>query len=315
MISGLRLCWMCDEGRIADTREHKFKRSVVVRAAKDGRPSFLNSTGLQVIQGPKSDLVKFGKVLCETCNTARSRPYDLAFEQFAAWAAHQGLTILSRTELDFVQIYGADYEQQVLSLLRYMAKHLGCRIADDDYPVPTPLRKTFSNTNLHPFSVSFAVDTTWANVPGAENILENHALLAVFDQQTGQIRESYISGFSVGYMTIIYRYNYANPFHWEGDVIESPRALVRLGTYEPPKRRVFRIGTEEFEIPMLSIEQHKKILSLYEWPSAQMTPVENINARINIIHAIMSAIYPNITKEYLENNLDIPLSDAILTCY
>jgi hypothetical protein len=203
----------------------------------------------------------------------------------------------------------------VLNLLRYMAKHLGCRIADDNYPVPILLREIFENSNLHPFSVSFAVDPRWVNISSAEDILDNHALLAVFDRRTGQMQESYISGFSIGYIAVVYRFNYVIPFPWEGDIIESSRQLVKLGIYEPPRSDIVRIGSEEFELPILSVEQLTRIWSLHRWPSESMTLVENIRARVDIIHAILSLRYPNTTKGYLEENLDVPLSNRILSCY
>lgn len=75
-----KLCWICSGP--AETREHKFKKTDVDRAGGGWtlgeRPHFFGANGLSVIRGPDSKLVKFVKVLCQNCNSARTQPYDNA---------------------------------------------------------------------------------------------------------------------------------------------------------------------------------------------------------------------------------------------
>jgi len=81
------LCWWC-EGAPADSREHKLKRTDLVRqfgpgpyneliSARDGRS--------RNIQGPNSVLAKFKATMCAKCNNQRSQPLDLAYDQFTGY--------------------------------------------------------------------------------------------------------------------------------------------------------------------------------------------------------------------------------------
>jgi hypothetical protein len=301
---------MCNE--VADTREHKFKRSDVARVADrsaPGRAVFLGENGFQTIQGPRSVLVKFGKVLCQNCNTTRSQPYDHAYERFSNWIANDGVNLLNRVEIDFRAIYQEFYQEQVLFLLRYLAKHLGCRIADEGYPVPNLLKATFINTDLTPFDVSFAVNSTWAKVPGAEDILENYPLVALRDSNSGQILGHYISGFSIGYLTIIYRYDFPIYLPWEEERIGGARQFVRLGRYERGDDTVFRIGSHDYKIPVLSEQQKRHIFE--HRPHEKMSDRERLEAWLTVVYLILLPSYPELSKQILRESLTIPLCQDI----
>jgi hypothetical protein len=77
-------CWWC--GAPADSREHKMKRSDIVR--EDGKPPYtglrtltrFSAGGRQDFTGPNSPLMKFGTSLCARCNNERSQPFDAAWD-------------------------------------------------------------------------------------------------------------------------------------------------------------------------------------------------------------------------------------------
>src|SRR5689334_9234505 len=82
-------CWWC--GNAADSGEHKYKRTDLVREFGSG-PWRGQSAVAQVVgekqrdlQSPGSARLKFSKVLCGTCNSARSQAFDQAYEQFAEY--------------------------------------------------------------------------------------------------------------------------------------------------------------------------------------------------------------------------------------
>jgi hypothetical protein len=75
-------CWIC--GGLANSREHKFKKSDLIRSsttwAPDDQP-YLVAGGMQRrIPSPNSKIATFGKVLCSDCNSTRTQPFDRAYE-------------------------------------------------------------------------------------------------------------------------------------------------------------------------------------------------------------------------------------------
>jgi hypothetical protein len=145
---GVMKCWIC--GSPADTREHKFKKSDVMRASArwtpGDQPYFVSDCRIQQIQGPRSKLVTFDKVLCGGCNSAHTQPYDKAYERFSDWVNARGADVMTYDYLDFADIYDVNFQDGVSNLLRYFAKHIGCRVASDGYTVPD-LLPAFLNSN------------------------------------------------------------------------------------------------------------------------------------------------------------------------
>jgi hypothetical protein len=235
MTSEQRTCWIC--GDSANSREHKFKRSDLPQSGKPwtttDQPYFVGEKGLRRIQGPDSALVKFGKVLCQQCNTTRSQPFDRAYERFSAWVNQKGADLLRYEELDFAEIYGANCQPDVLNLLKYFAKHLGCRIASDDYSLPSNLGTSLLvGEDLAPFEVSLARNPELAGAPiRGHGVLHNFPLIGMASPTTGAVHEPYISGMVVGYLDVIYRYNYRQRFAWEGDAVIPSNPRVRFGKF------------------------------------------------------------------------------------
>lgn len=134
-------CWWC--GSPADSREHKLKKSDLVREFGrpfSERPLRVREGREETIQGPGSDLVKFSATLCAPCNNARSQPFDRAYDRFAAYLVERGRHILASRLIDLRAIYGHDWEKESCNLFRYLVKHIGCRLADNDVEVPGSLR-------------------------------------------------------------------------------------------------------------------------------------------------------------------------------
>src|SRR6185437_2381031 len=152
------LCWIC--GDFADTREHKFKRTDLVRSsstwAPDNLPYFVSSDCWRRIQSPNSTIATFGKVLCGNCNSNRTQPFDRAYEHFSEWINQMGEGIMTMPELDFTAIYGNEFKNAVLNLCKYFVKHLGCRLASDGYYIPPDLALSLWADNLGAFKISFA---------------------------------------------------------------------------------------------------------------------------------------------------------------
>lgn len=87
------VCWWCRGS--ADSREHKYKRSDIVREfgkppyASDETPVILKDYGdrrqLHDVRGPNSSLARFATTLCGRCNDTRSQPFDAAYDRFVEY--------------------------------------------------------------------------------------------------------------------------------------------------------------------------------------------------------------------------------------
>ena len=143
MAIALRQCWIC--GAPAQSREHRLKRSDLVRAYGKGPytgpsvPLHVRNGKLTRIQGPGSDTVKYSHSLCQTCNSASTQPFDRAYDTFVSWVqAHESNVLLSRM-INFQDVYGANFETGQRNLFKYFVKSFGCRLFDAGLAVPRDL--------------------------------------------------------------------------------------------------------------------------------------------------------------------------------
>jgi hypothetical protein len=321
-------CWIC--GGLANSREHKFKKSDLIRSsttwAPDDQP-YLVAGGMQRrIPSPNSKISTFGKVLCSDCNSTRTQPFDRAYEAFSRWVNQADSDIMLLSHLDFSAIYGVDFEASVLNLKRYFMKHLGCRLASDRYSIPVGLAPSLWTDNVQPFEMSFARSGLLGELPArGPGVLGNYALFGTYSASKREVRGPYITGTIVGYLDVIIRHEFAARYPWEGDSVDHSCSTVRLGLYEgsasgvhlfdsalpgSDNTREFSIGGSEYRLPILSPEHMQYILSLQR-PEAGMTLDQNIDRRLEITHAILSPFFPEMTIAFLEENLSIPDTDAI----
>lgn len=130
-------CWWC--GAKADSHEHKFKHSDLKRLARDrkeplvwvGEGSVKNVRSIR-----KSANVRFRANLCASCNNAKSQPFDRSYEKFSDFTWRLGRKMRWRRSVNWKDVYGEPWREEVLNLGRYVVKHMGCRLDEDGYSVP-----------------------------------------------------------------------------------------------------------------------------------------------------------------------------------
>jgi hypothetical protein len=287
-------CWIC--GGLANSREHKFKKSDLIRSstawAPDDQPYLIAGGRQRRIPSPNSKIATFGKVLCTDCNSTRTQPFDRAYEAFSRWVNQTNRDIMLHSHLDFSAIYGTDFAASVLNLKKYFIKHLGCRLASDRYSIPEGLAPSLWTDNVQPFEMSFARSGLLGELPArGPGVLGNYALFGTYSASKREVRGPYITGTIVGYLDVIIRHEFAARYTWEGDSVDHNRSTVRLGLYEgtasgvhlfdselpgSDNAREFSIGGSEYRLPILSPEHMQYILSLQR-PEAGMTLDQNID--------------------------------------
>jgi hypothetical protein len=94
---------------------------------------------LRPVQGPGSDELKFERVLCATCNNARSQPFDRAYDTFVTFVANNEGSILQSRRFRFSDVYGSSWRSARENLAKYYVKHVGCRLAQDGIKVEQPI--------------------------------------------------------------------------------------------------------------------------------------------------------------------------------
>jgi hypothetical protein len=142
-------CWWC--GQAADSGEHKYKRTDLVREFGIGPWKGQNAVSHVVSQKPK-DLqspgatgLKFSKILCGTCNSARSQRFDHAYEQFAAYITDEEDRILSETGFRWSDIFGREWKNGRNLVTAYWIKHIGCRLAEGGIEVDPRISEFLDN--------------------------------------------------------------------------------------------------------------------------------------------------------------------------
>lgn len=129
------MCWWC--GAIANSKEHKFKRTDLARMGRESELLWGSDDELvRIRSNRKSKIVKFQRNLCTECNNRRSQPFDYAYDKYADYVWSNLDRLWRRSKLDMRQVFGENWQVDTLDLARYVAKHIACRMASDGYPVP-----------------------------------------------------------------------------------------------------------------------------------------------------------------------------------
>lgn len=126
------LCWWCHNE--ANSGEHKYKKSDLLRefgrGPYEGNEKLVRriSGEMRKIQGPKSVEAKFESNLCQQCNNDVSQPFDIEYDKFVQFIKNNEDDIIDKKQFRFSDIYGQNWQDGRLNLLRYYVKHICCRL-------------------------------------------------------------------------------------------------------------------------------------------------------------------------------------------
>jgi hypothetical protein len=156
-------CWWC--GLPADSREHRYKKSDVVRefgkGPWQGNESLLRITAgsnrHQRIQGPNADGLKFGTSLCQACNNRRSQPFDRAYDTFASYVSQNEAKILRLGFISLRRVFGRAWRADRDNVVRFYVKHIGCRFAEDGVQVPQSFIEYLDGSTRRPRGLSLTL--------------------------------------------------------------------------------------------------------------------------------------------------------------
>lgn len=90
----------------------------------------------------RSHVVKFGKILCQTCNNARSQPFDEAYDAYAQFIQSNAARLTRARSIDWREVYCTDWKVPTRFLGCYAVKQFGCWIAESGFK-PSPVFAAF----------------------------------------------------------------------------------------------------------------------------------------------------------------------------
>ncbi len=163
MVASILNCWLC--GGPADSAEHRFKKSDLIRA--HGKGPYIGPTGvvhvrdglISRIQGPGSSKLKYEPSLCHACNTGRTQPYDYAYDRLMDWVATNEHFVLRTRMINFEEVYGSNHQECQVNLFKYFVKSFGCQLVQARHAVPSDLVALMPLNNFRTASsVSFSVN-------------------------------------------------------------------------------------------------------------------------------------------------------------
>jgi hypothetical protein len=126
-------CWWC--GSAADSGEHKFKRSDLVREFGSGAWSGVDAVshgsggGASLVNSSRADRLKFPKVMCQRCNNVRSQAMDAAYDEFSTYVVTNEDRILREKRFRWDEVFPTDWKSGRDDVARYWIKHICTRLA------------------------------------------------------------------------------------------------------------------------------------------------------------------------------------------
>lgn len=191
----------------------------------------------QLTAWKRGDEVQWTAPMCVECNGRRSQPFDRSYDRLSSWI-HTNIATVGRTKsLDWAVILGSGWRDEAASVSRYLAKQLGCLLAENGQK-PAPEILGFLDGDHRPGSLGFSawIDRpTWTAMHGgASGVPSGHIGLPAAkggrDPKSGAI---------VWVDYVLMREFVCFQAKWStGAILDSvweyPGTRLPLDTYQPP---------------------------------------------------------------------------------
>ena len=154
-------CWICGAEEAA-TREHLAKASdlkALFCKPSQREPLFFSAShrsGMSLrrnlrVGSLKSDTLKFVHRICLTCNSARTQPYDYAWEHCSLELRAAMPRLLARGSFRASWLFPYDTRRAMRSVHLYFTKLFGCLVVEGGIPIDTaPLAEAITSGQPHP---------------------------------------------------------------------------------------------------------------------------------------------------------------------
>jgi hypothetical protein len=170
------ICWICNN-EPATTGEHRSKRSDIIDQLGNNGPFYFHDEQRRnlTLQSANASRLKFSKSLCNSCNSARTQPYDLAWQRLSSVLRGRQPPLKTGDVIRASRVFPAGASAAaMLNMHFFFVKLLGCQIIEANLPIDPPI-DTFSqalmNGTPHPnIWLAFSIVARSADWVGASNL-------------------------------------------------------------------------------------------------------------------------------------------------
>ncbi len=131
-------CWIC--GNKGNTGEHLLKASDLKAHfghVSQKKPLYFNTDGKKKIKlgSKKGQRLKSKAVICNSCNSNLTQPYDKAWEKLSAYLRTNWTALNKTKKLDLSKVFPGSSKKSLLDMHLYFVKLFGCRIIENNIPI------------------------------------------------------------------------------------------------------------------------------------------------------------------------------------
>ena len=152
--SQVALCWICRQ-EPGTTGEHRNKRSDIVDQLGSKGPLYLHTDKRRnlKIQSSNSQYLKFQPSICNSCNSARTQPHDLAWQGLSTALRTATPALKTGDIIDGANVFPNETTAQLLNVHLFFVKWLGYQIVESGCLTDPPI-ETFSDAlmNQQPYA-------------------------------------------------------------------------------------------------------------------------------------------------------------------
>ncbi len=211
-------CWICEDS--ANSNEHKFKASGIKKMfGKQFSVPMIFKTGEKEkkLQGPNSQLLKFSRNICRTCNNELTQEHDKAFDSLISTVLEQYDYIYNDNQFSVETFYSEKWEINYLNLFKYFAKIIGCRLNENGFSEKTENLSRFIKGEIDNMFISLSFEAKQGTKLLLQATQTNESSQTIFNGETCQYitdeLEEYFHGWtSVNWFTIHWVYSVDSVF-------------------------------------------------------------------------------------------------------
>lgn len=202
-------CWICQAP--ADSAEHRIKKADLVRAYGRGpyrgpsAPVHVRNGVISQVQGPGSERIKYEPTLCHQCNTARTQPFDRAYDRLIDWVMANQSNVIKSRFLNFEKVFGAGWAEDQRNLFKYFVKSFGCRLVEAGQSVPRDLIELLPEVTFRTgLRVTFSIneDVLLLHEEDRDGFIGKSGLIVNLSKTDPSITNGYIFQEHVSWFTI-----------------------------------------------------------------------------------------------------------------
>jgi hypothetical protein len=140
MLDQVPLCWICNK-EPGTTGEHRSKRSDIKEQLGDNGPLYFHTDARRNLrlQSSNAKRLKFEPSICNSCNSARTQPHDLAWQKLSAALRGRKPPLKTGDTIRADRVFPYMTSAEMRNVHLFFVKWLGCEIVESSIPIQPPI--------------------------------------------------------------------------------------------------------------------------------------------------------------------------------